>query len=230
MLRMQLENIALQKGNERALAIQQLASLLAINLQDNLSELEQFLGSPLKNLRVVAVEIIRAIGYPQNAHALPIMLDEFTDPNSPALYEVVHMLDDLEVKVANMYLLQLLGKYAYNGNALAYSEVLECVCSWLVLRETKHVYAETVGPLLIATIDLWSNDTYCRDSVLGTLESIGMSITNYALPGLLEVAWREKGSIWGRRVWIFINSLDPGFLVLYQLILNEIQQYYPEKS
>ncbi len=107
MLQTQLESISRQGGEARALATQQLAIQLEMNLENNLEELKQFIGSPLKNLRVVAVQVIRAIGYPQNARVLPRVLDEFTDTNSPALKEVMRALDDLEEETASAYLLQL---------------------------------------------------------------------------------------------------------------------------
>jgi hypothetical protein len=232
MLREQLENILLKSNETRDADVKQLASSLKMHLEEYVEELGRFLGSPWKDLRVVAVEVIRAIGYPQNANLLPGVLAEFTDPNSPALKEVQHMLDDLEEEVASSYLLQLFFTYAYSSskNALAYSEILECVGSWLALKGTKRAYAEAVGPQLLATIDRWSEDTYCRDSVLGVLEKIGLSSVDYALPGLLRVAQREKGSLLGKRVWKFVLSFQEDSLALYRLVLDEVRIYYPEES
>ena len=232
MLQTQLESISRQGGEARALATQQLAMQLEMNLENNLEELEQFLGRPSKNIREVIVQVIRAIGYPQNARVLPRVLDEFTDPNSPALLAALHVLDDLEEETASAYLLQLFWKYAYEykESDVAYLEVLECACSWIAMEETKRAYAVAVGPLLAATTDRWSRDPYCRDSVLDTLEKIGPASGNYALPSLLEVAVRERGSMLGKRVWKFIQSFDQGVLAPYHLVLGEVQHYYPPEE
>ncbi len=235
MLQIQLESISRQGGQARALAIQHLAKQLEMNLENNLEELKQFLGSPSKNLRVVAVQIIRAIGYPQNARVLPHVLEEFTDVNSPALREVMRALDDLEEEIASAYLLQLFWKHAfeykespYSHSELAYFEVLDCVCNWISEKETKRAYAEAVGPLLAATINRWSKDPFIRDAVLDTLEKIGPASGNYALPALLEWAEREKGSQAGQRVWKFIQSFERGVLAPYHLVLDQVQLSYPE--
>src|SRR5258707_8273824 len=120
-------------------------------------------------------------------------------------------------------------KYAYEVKEW-YLEVLDCACSWIAMEETKRAYAVAVGPLLAATIDRWSKDPYVRDLVLDTLEKIGPASGNYALPGLLEVAERERGSMLGKRVWKFIQSFDQGVLAPYQLVLGEVQHYYPPEE
>src|SRR6266446_7394234 len=126
MLQTQLESISRQGGQARALATQHLAMQLKMNLENNLEELEQFLGRLSKNIREVVVRVIRAIGYPQNARVLPRVLDEFTDPNSPALLAAMQVLDDLEEETASAYLLQLFWKYAYEykESDVAYPQAL----------------------------------------------------------------------------------------------------------
>ncbi len=107
---------------------------------------------------------------------------------------------------------------------------MDFACGWMSMEETKRAYAVAVGPLLIATSNRWSKDSNVRDAVLNTLEKIGPAIGTCALPMLLEMAEREKGSMLGKRVWTLIHSFERGVLAPYQLVLDEVRHDYPDEG
>jgi hypothetical protein len=78
---------------------------LAQHPQETLGEAMRILGSLPKSRWKVAAQVIRAIGYPDNAAALPLLIGHLSDPNWPGWDEVVKTLEEMGPQVVVPHLL-----------------------------------------------------------------------------------------------------------------------------
>src|SRR6266567_5880974 len=102
MFETQLEKAAFSHKEERARMIQELAN----HPDETLDAAIQILNHPKKVYWEVATQVIRAIGYPGNAEAIPILIAHVGDQNSLAWKEAVQVLLDMGPRVVVPHLLQ----------------------------------------------------------------------------------------------------------------------------
>lgn len=81
---------------------------LAARADEALGALRSILKTNAKTLWSVAVHVIREIGYPQNTAAIPEVVDQVSDRNSPAWQEAVQTLAEMEKQAVIPYVIQVI--------------------------------------------------------------------------------------------------------------------------
>src|SRR5258706_8290593 len=81
---------------------------LAARPDEALESIRTVLTTPQKRRWGVAVQVIRAIGYPRNVLAIPELVDQVSDLNSPARNESIQALTEMERSVVVPHLMKAL--------------------------------------------------------------------------------------------------------------------------
>src|SRR6266852_4651901 len=79
---------------------------LASHPDETLEAMIHVLNRPMKPYWEIATHVIRAIGYPRNAAAIPTLLAHIGDQNSLARQEAIHTLTDMGPQVVVPHLIQ----------------------------------------------------------------------------------------------------------------------------
>lgn len=95
MIREQLEKAAQSGENERIAIVREIAK----NSDEALQGALDALAHSQKLVWEVAIELIRAIGYPKNALALPSLVAYVGNSNAPGWEMAVKTLDDLNASI-----------------------------------------------------------------------------------------------------------------------------------
>ncbi len=135
----------------------------------------------------LAVQIIRAIGYPHNVAAIPRLIEHVGNINSPYWDEIVQALAEMDSHVVIPYLLLFL----LDKSQHEYWEAdVEGVC-WM-LQKIDRTYALACGPTMVYLLS--QENLYRKLDVtllLDVLEKIGPECAEYALPALINLVHQE---------------------------------------
>ena len=217
MFETQLEKAAFSHKEERARIIQELAN----HPDETLDAAIQILNHPKKVYWEVATQVIRAIGYPGNAEAIPILIAHVGDQNSLAWKEAVQALLDMGPRVVVPHLLLSLwdrDRHTYWGSDV------EGICS--MLSEVDAQYAKQCGPLityLLGRDDLPPPRDLDRGFLLQVLEKIGNDCAEYALPTLIDFVGKEGTSDVGMQAQRLIAAFSQEVLRPYTYLLASFQ-------
>lgn len=194
---------------------------LASQPEETLDALLEVLKFPPKGRWPVAFQVIRAIGYPRNAVAIPALIDQISDLNSPARDEAIQALAEMGTQVVVPHLIKAIldrsQKREYWLDAIA------GICS--MLRAVEVEYAIRCGPVITyllgqgippSELDPWY--------LLIVLEKIGPECAEYALPTLIDIVSREGASEIGQQAWNLIASFDEQVREPYKLLLAALQK------
>ncbi len=214
MFETQLEKAAFSQKEERAQMIQELA-----HYPDALQKAIHVLNYPKKVYWEVATQVIRAIGYPRNAEAIPPLIAHVGDQNSLAWKEAVQALVDMGPQVVVPHLMLSLwdqDRHEYWGGDV------EGICSMLYY-ELEQEYAKQCGPLLsyiLSRDDLPPPHDLDRGFLLNVLEKIGNDCAEYSLPTLIDFVRKEGESDVGKQAQRLIASFSEEVLRPYKYLLT----------
>ncbi|HVB23377.1 MAG TPA: HEAT repeat domain-containing protein [Ktedonobacteraceae bacterium] len=170
----------------------------------------------------VAVQIIRTIGYPQNAEAILWMIACVEDKNFLAREEAIQTLLDMGPHVVVPYLILEMWdakRHQYWGADV------EGICSMLTFVD--RAYAVACGPTLVYILgrsDLPPDKDLDKGFLLDVLKKIGPDGVTYALPTLIDLASREGTSDVGKQAQRLIQSFSEETLEPYKLLLDAIAE------
>lgn len=167
----------------------------------------------------VAVQVIRAIGYPYNIPAIPELIAQIGDLNSPAWREAAQTLMDMESPVIVPYLIEALLDMGKTINH--WLDEVAGICSLLTI--TPREYAVQCGPVITYLLD---QETILADIdpwyLLTVLEKIGADCGTYALPTLIDIVRREGTSELGKQAQALITVYDSNQVKPYQRLLASL--------
>jgi hypothetical protein len=192
---------------------------LASRPDETLDETIRILKVAAKSRWGMAIKVIRAIGYPRNTKAIPQLIDQIGDLNSPAFQEAVQALNDMGVQVVVPHLIKVLGeKKPENGYWL---DSIAGICS--MLRSVDREYAVQCGPaiayLLSQKIPEKELDPWY---LLIVLEKIGSQCAIYALPSLIQLAREGETSETRKQARDLIMLFDPAEREPYKYLLADL--------
>lgn len=218
-----LEAAAYAETDQRKRLLNEIASFP----EETLSVAFKILRSMNRQLWRVAIEVIRTIGYPQNAEAILWMIARVEDKNFLAREEAVQTLLDMGPHVVVPYLILEMWdakRHQYWGDDV------EGICSMLTFVD--RTYAVACGPTLVYILgrsDLPPDEDLDKSFLLNVLEKIGPDSLAYALPTLIDLASREGTSDVGKQTWQLIQSFSEEALEPYKFLLESIVEK-PEQS
>ena len=213
MFETQLKKAAFSHKDESDRIIQDLAN----HPDDTLSEAIHVLNRPMKVYWEVATQVIRAIGFPRNAEAIPTLIAHIGDQNSLAWKEAIQTLVDMGPQVVVPHLTLSLwdrDQHQYWGSDV------EGICS--MLSEVDQEYAKQCGPLITYILgrdDLPPPRDLDREFLLDVLEKIGNDCAEYALPTLIDFVRKEGTSDAGIQAQRLVASYSEEVLRPYQYLL-----------
>lgn len=215
MIEDQLDKALVADEQVKELIIQELAS----RPDETLDKVIGILEIAAKSRWGMAIRVIRAIGYPRNAKAIPQLIDQIGDLNSPAFREAIQALEDMGAQVVVPHLIKILvEKKQEDGYWL---DSVAGICS--MLRSVDREYAVQCGPaivyLLSQEIPSESLDPWY---FLIVLEKIGSECAMYALPALIQLAKKEGTNELGKQTRDLIVSFDRATLDPYQYLLADL--------
>lgn len=221
MIQDQLEKAADSNVSERMEIIRDLVNQPDIALQGALDVFTRPHKRPQKHLWEVAVQVIRAVGYPRNASAIPLLVDLVGNMNAPGWEMAVETLDELGATLVVPYLIVYLwdkGRHQYWGDDV------EGIC--LMLSNVNREFAAMCGPTIVYILDQeTSTATHDLDKgfLLDVLEKIGADCGEYALPTLISLLQKEETYDLKMRIHRLIASFGKESLKPYLLILDMIK-------
>lgn len=212
-----LERAAHADIQERESVIQKLAS----QPDKTLETAVDILNGPKKRLWKIAVQVIRSIGYPRNAPAIPTLFDQVGDRNSPAWREVVETLVDMGSRVVAPYMIYaLLEKQSY------WIDTITGICTMLTLVEIN--YARLCGPAVSYLLSQGKlSDKFEeleQDYLLDVLEKLGPECAFYALPVLIQLVKKEGAGELSKQARKLIASFKQEDLEPYQFLIADSLQ------
>ncbi len=189
---------------------------------------EETLGPVLHTLRQrpdsrweVALQVIRVMGYPQNAPALPTLVALVTDRNAFGWWEIIETLTDIGPQVVVPHLVRYLWQKDQNPY---WGDDVESLCA--MLSQVDRVYAVLCGPMIAHILgrdDLPPPRDLDTSFILDVLEKVGPDCAEYALPSLLHLLQKEGASDIAKQVSRLISSFDKETLEPYTLLLPQSQ-------
>ena len=207
---------------------------LAQSPNETLEAVTDMLKTAPKSRWSVAVQVIRAIGSPHNKSAIPELIAQIGDLNSPAWNEVTQTLMDMGSQVIVPYLIEALLDKRKNRNY--WLDEVAGICSLLTI--TPREYAVQCGPAItyllgqetvLADLDPWY--------LLTVLEKIGPDCETYALPTLIDLVRREGTSEPGKQARALIgtfrrmsNPRKKGERIWYRQIIPYMRRSISRKS
>ena len=167
-----------------------------------------------------AVSVLGAIGYPRNAVALPHLITELSDRNSPAWEEVVAVLIDIGPSVVVPAFIQAM----LNASHQPYwVDTIEGICTMLSLASVEQRFAVPCGPTVVYLLSQGmlgdDNELLEPEYLIDVLKKIGSECASYALPTLLTFLKKEGTSTLGKQAYQLITSFDKDVLEPYALVL-----------
>lgn len=188
--------------------------------EEALSIAFKILRSMNQRLWRVAVQLIRTVGYPQNAEAILWMIASVEDRNFLAREEAMQTLLDMGPDVVVPYLILEMWdakRHQYWGADV------EGICSMLTFVD--RAYAVACGPTLVYILgrsDLPPDEDLDKGFLLDVLKKIGVDSLAYALPTLIDLVSREGTSDVGKQTWQLIQSFSKEALEPYKFLLETI--------
>lgn len=163
-----------------------------------------------------AAQALQEIGYPQNASAIPWLVNVCTDRNAPGLSGVIAALKSISVDAVVPFFIEILLKkespyWSYDVDALS-----------LVLRE-QHEWLQACAPAFISVLAQVSEqppDPLDLVSLLDTQEGAIPECAS-AIPVLLMIAQREKEGEIAETVRRLLSSFGEETLKPYRHLLSE---------
>lgn len=213
----QLEKAARSGENERAEIIRALANTPDEALQGALDAL----AHSQKLVWEVAIELIRAIGYPKNALAISSLVAYVGNSNAPGWEMAVKTLDDLNASITVPYIIAyLLEKDQHQF----WEDDVEGIC--LMLSRINKEVTKRCGPTIayiLGQASIHPSPDLDRGFLVEVLERIGSPDVHYALPALIDLANQEGASNIGRRARAFITSFSKQALEPYRQRLSTLE-------
>jgi hypothetical protein len=168
-----------------------------------------------------AVQAIRAIGYPDNAAALPeLVIDQIGDRNSAGWAEAVQTLLEMPLNFVSEYIIWVLWD---RGKTIPYwSSVAEGVC--MMLSQIKADYALYCCPVLVYLLSEKNlPEDFDQSVLLDVLEVIPPQNIIYALPAFIDLAEQNaKDTSIGEQVRSLMTRFDENILEPYQKLIANI--------
>jgi hypothetical protein len=193
---------------------------LAGRPDETLDEAIDILAIAAKSRWSMAARLIRTIGYPRNAKAIPQLVAHVGDLNSPAFQESVQALREMGANIVVPHLINVL--LENNPQNEYWLDAVAGICS--MLRSTEKTFATQCGAaiafLLSQKIPEGELDPWY---LLIVLEKIGPECATYALPALLQFVRNKGMSELGKQARELIASFDQGELEPYKYVLTDLQ-------
>ncbi len=194
---------------------------LLAHAEDHMATALYILQNALKGWWDAAMQIIRTIGYPRNAPAIPIVILHASDWNSLAQQTAFHVLQDLGPVVVAHYLIPILSGKQLGVGQWFYSIYALC----LLLNDLGPSYSTLCAPTIIY---MMRQNEFAQKVEIATgltvLEKIGPDSVTYTLPTLIDLASREGTSEVGKQVWRLIQSFGKEALEPYKFLLETIAE------
>lgn len=212
--------VFVQLQEEAEFITERVLQALATHPEESLEMLLYVLSNPIKVWWEEAVKIVSAIGYPQNAPAIPLLVAHACLGNDLAEKEAIQSLVALGPKIVVPYLLEALWD---EGQTSKYLSIKPEDIVWLLLDSA-------LGPEYLIPCGSMVSDILLRipptqpafrRKFLQVLERIGPQCAIYALPALLNILRQERGSDLGVQIRKLIATFDQEALEPYMQILQD---------
>lgn len=177
---------------------EQIIHSLATHPDETLDAVIHILTRPKKALWKISVQVIRAIGYPQNARAIPTLIAHVGDQNSLAWQEAVETLLDMDIDVVVPHLIFDMWDKSHREY---WGSDVEGICSMLCMVDRE--YAVRCGPVITNILgqDGIPSDELDKGFLQQVLEKIGSDCAHYVMPTLIDVIQKEGSTDLGKEAW-----------------------------
>jgi hypothetical protein len=170
----------------------------------------------------IAAQVIRALGYPRNTVAIPVLVGHIGNKNSARWLDSMQMLVEMGAQVVVPHLVQILRGEDHDQH---WGEDVEGICEMLCMVGRE--YAIQCGPVIthiLGRADLPSPLDLDRGYLLDVLEKIGPESAVYALPTLIDFSHKEAKSEEGMRARRLIRSFSEEDRAPYALVLASLEE------
>jgi hypothetical protein len=169
---------------------------------------------------------VEAIGYPENAEALPSLIEHTMLGNDPIEYQAIQLLEEVGPQAAAPYLIEVLWDDLHGEDdetrKYPYADFRGC-CQLLFHRGRS--YAVPYGPLLAFLFAQRSQrrQSQAAKDFFRVLELIGTEAGTYALPVLLAFMQSERSQELRQLAAHLINKYDERDRALYQRVIDVLR-------
>lgn len=206
-----MDEAAASQGNKRLQIVQQLASTPDETLKAITS------GYQNKSRWRPMMEVLQAIGYPNNATAIRWLVDH-VDKNSPAWDETLAVVRLIPPNAIAPYFISVLWPSDRRQSEWGYD--VESVCE--AINSLGRDYAIPCGPTVAFILNLKVDPVLLDPTyLLDTLQTIGESGAEYAMPALLAFAEATPTNEYRERALQLIATFDRRQVDDYALVLSQ---------
>lgn len=192
---------------------------LANHPDESLDAALYILQNPLKEWWEVALQVIHAIGYPNNAPAIPLLIAHASMGNDPAESDAIQALLALGPDIVIPYLIDAL----YNGghtNTYLWVSASD-ICGLLRSHQLGQEHVDPCGPMIAYLLSQTPKEQkHIARRLLQVLEKIGPKCAAYALPALIHVVLKGANDEVGIQAQRFIEFFDKKVMEPYVFLLS----------
>ncbi len=214
---MEIDNIFEKWSSMKQEEQNMLINDLELQPDRTLDAMRAILKSAWKSRWKSAVQTIRAIGYPNNASALPeLIIDQIGDRNSAGWEEAVQTLLEMPISFVCEYIIWVLWD---RGKTISFwSPIAEGVCA--MLGQVRGDYALYCCPVIVYLLDKGDlPEDFDKTMLVDILEGVTPENIAYALPVLIDLAEHNaKDTYIGGQIRSLINIFDENTLKMYRKV------------
>ncbi len=199
---------------------EQLIQELVSHPDEALGVVTYILQNALKEWWEAAVRIIRAIGYPRNASAIPVLVAHVGYGNPLTEDEAIQALVEIGPRIVVPSLLQVMWDRGQTNKS--WGNDVAGICS--MLCKVDRQFAVQCGPVATYLLSRFELPQKPGLALLSVLEKIGANDIEYALPTLIDLVQKEGTSEVGMQARRFLASFDEKSLEPYQLLLASLEE------
>lgn len=154
-----------------------------------LTELASLLQQPKKHLWVSAIQVVDAIGYPQNASLLPVVVEHLCDGNWPGWSEAIDVLTKIDPPIIAPLFIEVFMDQGISRNY--WTSDIEGIC--LAFIQMKRDYVATCVPSLVYILTRTEGQEEPDPEILlRALEHSEIASYPFAIPVLINVMKTAK--------------------------------------
>lgn len=222
MLDAQLERASKAEAAERERIVRDLAR----QPTKVMDALVQILHTPNSAYQSLSVQVLKAIGYPDNIRALPTLVSLLNSSDEADNQDIIGVLKDMPPQTLVPELIERLWDRGHHYNW--WMDDVRNVCELLLILPSE--YAAACGPMIAFVLGHplhydWTNvgqaaqdERAVRHDLIRVLQKIGPAAAEYALPALIACTVDEAPSEAGQAAREFLATVDQRLLALYRRI------------
>lgn len=147
--------------------------------------------------KAIAIRVLRAIGYPKNAAAIPQVVDALAAQNTFASNEAYQAVREIGLpEIIVPYFIEYLWGKGKNKQTIDWIDGVASLCSSLLGLGIE--YIRMCAPVIVYLNSLDLSEEFDRTFLLDVIEELSPTESSYAIPSLISLLHPKKETVLGK--------------------------------